>query len=40
MPCPNISAAFEEGDIAEVFFKRGKIINATTGKEIKTTTSA
>jgi 3-isopropylmalate/(R)-2-methylmalate dehydratase small subunit len=36
MPCQNISAAFEEGDIAEVFFKQGKIVNITTGRELRT----
>ena len=35
LACPGISAAFQEGEIAEIYFKQGKIINRNTGLEIQ-----
>lgn len=36
LPCPGVSKAFEEGDIAEVDFEQGKIVNVTKGTVINT----
>jgi len=36
LPCPGIFEAFEEGDVAEVDFKQGKITNQTRGVVLKT----
>lgn len=36
LPCLGISQAFEEGDIAEVNFKKGKIVNTTKGIVLNT----
>jgi 3-isopropylmalate/(R)-2-methylmalate dehydratase small subunit len=35
LSCPGIYAAFQEGEIAEIYFKQGKIINRNTGSEIQ-----
>lgn len=36
LPCVGIHKMFEEGDIAEIFFKEGRIVNLTQGTEMKT----
>jgi 3-isopropylmalate/(R)-2-methylmalate dehydratase small subunit len=36
LPCAGVHAMFEEGDIAEIYFKEGRIVNRTRGTEIKT----
>lgn len=36
LPCEGVYAAFQEGDLAEIYFRQGKIINLTSGLEIKT----
>ena len=36
LPCPGVFDAFEEGDVAEVDFKQGKITNQTRGIVLKT----
>lgn len=36
LPCPGVSNIFEEGDVAEVDFKTGKVKNVTKGTEVST----
>jgi len=35
LPCPGVTAIFEEGDVAEVDWTTGEVKNATNGKTIK-----
>jgi 3-isopropylmalate/(R)-2-methylmalate dehydratase small subunit len=37
MPCQNVFQAFEEGDIANIDFNQGKVINKTKGIILRTT---
>jgi 3-isopropylmalate/(R)-2-methylmalate dehydratase small subunit len=36
LPCPGVFEAFEEGDVAEVDLRQGKITNLTSGAVIRT----